>query len=255
MTITLFKSIMSLVLFASAVVAMYSMLEVLGSKASASNIDKLKRLHRVNGSLFFIVYSIAAFFCLRFIFITRAELSARSALHSLFALFILILMAIKSSYVRRYSQFYPQVRTIGMIMALLAFGVTATSGGYYILVSRFGTDASFDKIMQYQAAPADRGYRKASGNYTVRTDPESIGRGNNIFDAKCSFCHNAYSTETVVGPGLKGILQRKSLPFSRRKAVPDNIIRQLRDPVNRMPSFNYLSEEEIADIVAFLNTL
>ncbi|MBI5098771.1 MAG: cytochrome c [Nitrospirae bacterium] len=91
--------------------------------------------------------------------------------------------------------------------------------------------------------------------HTIKTDTESIGRGKNLFDAKCKFCHNAYNTGTLVGPGLKGILKNTVLPVSKQPATPENIRRQLRQPFSRMPSFEYLSEEEAEDIIAFLNTL
>ncbi len=90
---------------------------------------------------------------------------------------------------------------------------------------------------------------------TVKTDPESIGKGKNLFDAKCSFCHNPHSTETIVGPGLKGILKNPDLPVSKKPATPQNIANQIRKPYSDMPSFSYLSEDEVLDIIAFLNTL
>jgi cytochrome c2 len=96
---------------------------------------------------------------------------------------------------------------------------------------------------------------KKATRLIVKTDPESIGRGKNLYDEKCKFCHNAYSTEEIVGPGLKAILKRPKLPVSKRPATPENIIRQLKHPFNRMPSFEYLKDEEIEDIIAFLNTL
>jgi hypothetical protein len=92
-------------------------------------------------------------------------------------------------------------------------------------------------------------------NTIIKNDLESIARGKILFDAKCKFCHNAYNTGTIVGPGLQGILKNPELPVSRRPAASDNIRRQLRQPFSRMPSFEYLSKEEVEDIIAFLNTL
>ena len=94
-----------------------------------------------------------------------------------------------------------------------------------------------------------------SEEQVVQTAPESMGKGKNLFDAKCKFCHSAFSTETLVGPGLKGILRRNKLPASSRPATVENIIRQFKKPFSRMPSFEYLTDEEIADLIAFLNTL
>lgn len=89
----------------------------------------------------------------------------------------------------------------------------------------------------------------------VQTDPESIGKGKNLFDAKCKFCHSAFSTETLVGPGLKGILKGNKLPVSGRPATVENITRQFKKPFSRMPSFEYLTDEEVENLIAFLNTL
>ncbi len=89
----------------------------------------------------------------------------------------------------------------------------------------------------------------------LRTDAESISRGKELFNSKCSFCHYPNSTQTVVGPGLKEILKRDKLPASKRPATPENIMRQLKEPYKDMPSFSYLSDEEIENIIAYLNTL
>ncbi len=89
----------------------------------------------------------------------------------------------------------------------------------------------------------------------IKSDYESIERGRNIFKSKCRFCHDAYSSETLVGPGLKGVLKQERLPISKRPSTPENIIRQLKKPVGRMPAFEYLSEEETSDMLAFLHTL
>lgn len=91
--------------------------------------------------------------------------------------------------------------------------------------------------------------------YSSKTDPESTGRGKVLFDSKCRFCHYADSTEPLYGPGLVGIMKKERLPFSKRPSTPENIIRQLKKPADRMPAFEYLSEEEISDIIAFLYTL
>ena len=90
---------------------------------------------------------------------------------------------------------------------------------------------------------------------TVRTDPESVRRGNALFNAVCTGCHTAQSTETKVGPGLKGVLKRSVLPVSGRPATPENVYRQLRTPYRLMPSFkNKLSDDEVYDLIAFLAT-
>ncbi len=111
--------------------------------------------------------------------------------------------------------------------------------------------------MQYKKShTAEKGHKTEEAlNIIIRTDSESIESGKNLFDTRCSFCHDAYSTGTVVGPGLKGVLKNPELPVSRHPSTPENIRRQLIQPFSRMPSFEYFSEKEVADILAFLNTL
>lgn len=41
----------------------------------------------------------------------------------------------------------------------------------------------------------------------LRTDNESIRTGKILFLQKCESCHDPYSTMTLSGPGLKGILK------------------------------------------------
>jgi mono/diheme cytochrome c family protein len=94
-----------------------------------------------------------------------------------------------------------------------------------------------------------------TGAITVRTDDGSIIKGKSLFRSKCVFCHQPNSTEIVVGPGLQGILKQTALPVSKKSATPENIINQLRRPYKDMPSFTYLSEEEVLNIIAYLNTL
>ena len=89
----------------------------------------------------------------------------------------------------------------------------------------------------------------------IRTDPESIAAGKQLFKRKCVICHDIESSEMRTGPGLVGILKKSKLPVSKKPATPENIKRQLLDPYERMPSFTYLSEEDIQDLIAFLNTL
>jgi len=140
----------------------------------------------------------------------------------------------------------------------MTFGLLGACAGCYLSVSEFVTEASAVTIMQYkkQLAFTQRPDKEAAPEkILVRNDPESIGRGKNLFEAKCNFCHHTNSTETIVGPGLKGILKKRNLPVSKWPATPKNVIRQLKQPFDRMPSFEYLTDKEISDIMAFLNTL
>lgn len=101
------------------------------------------------------------------------------------------------------------------------------------------------------------GCRKPPGRNAgiIRTDPESISRGQYLFTTKCITCHDPYSAMVKTGPGLMGIMKRRTLPVSERPATAESIRRQFLSPYDRMPVFTDLTEEEVGDILAFLNTL
>jgi cytochrome c2 len=223
------------------------MFEVLGRKDREHNTKKAMMIHRWSGRIYFIIFFIIMYHCLEYILLSRSELTARSTLHGTAAMLIVVLMGLKLLFMKRYREFYPSIKYLGISMVVLTFVMTGASGGYYMVVSKFGTDKSYDKITQY---------KQTSGTeLSAKIDKASIESGKNLFTAKCIFCHDPVSSNGKVGPGLKGILKRDLLPISGKPATPDNIIKQLRKPINRMPAFDYLSDKEVDDLIAYLNTL
>jgi cytochrome c2 len=81
--------------------------------------------------------------------------------------------------------------------------------------------------------------------------------GKELFEnAGCSQCHFIDSVKTKIGPGLKGLFDRTDLPVSHRSVSEENVIRQLEDPYENMPSFRErLSSDEQAQIISYLKTL
>lgn len=244
MPIFLIKSLLSILLLALTLFAMFTMFEVFGRSEKRFDIERLKKLHRLNGKVYFFLYVIIAYFCLEFILNTKAELSPRGAFHSIFALTIIILLLLKVSFIRIYRQFYNQAKTIGLLIALITFGMIGTSAGYYLLITKLGTDMPVKKVVE-----------KEMPKVVVKTDPESIEKGRELYDSKCYFCHDAFSAEWGVGPGHKGILKNPELPVSKKPATPENAANQIRNPYKDMPSFSYLPDEDILDLIAYLNTL
>ncbi len=248
MPLFLMKSLLSIVLFILALFAMFTMFEVFGKNGKIFDTEKLKKVHRVNGIVYSLFYLLIAYFCLDFILGTKAEPSPRAALHSVFALSVIILLALKVSFVRFYRQFYNQAKIIGVLIALLTFVMIGTSGGYYLLITKFGTDIPVKKVAASVEKPA-------GAKLAVRTDTESIKNGKELYESKCYFCHDAYSTDVIVGPGHKGILKNPLLPVSKKPATPENAANQIKNPYKDMPSFSYLPDEDVLNLIAFLNTL
>lgn len=86
-------------------------------------------------------------------------------------------------------------------------------------------------------------------------DPPSIAAGEALFTQKCSFCHFTDSTETKVGPGLKGLFQREKMTGSGWTVTPENVRKQLKAPFEQMPAFGSLSNEEVVDLIEYLKSL
>ena len=53
----------------------------------------------------------------------------------------------------------------------------------------------------------------------------------------------------------KVILKNPYFPVTKLPATPGNVEKQLRSPYKDMPSFSYLSDSDVQNIIAFLNTL
>lgn len=245
MPVFLVKSLFSILLLILTFLSMFTMFEIFG-RENRFDIERLKRLHRLNGKIYFLLFLLIAYLCIKFIFQTKAEPSPRATFHGVFALSVIILLFLKISFVRFYKKFYNQVKVIGIIIALLTIAMIGTSAGYYLLITKFGTDIPVKR----EEKITTEGKR-----FFVKTDPASIKRGQELYESKCYFCHEAHSTKWGVGPGHKGILKNPLLPVSKKPATPENVANQLRNPYRDMPSFSYLSDEDVLNLIAYLNTL
>lgn len=243
MPIFLLKSLLSILVLILTLFSLLTMFEVFG-RENRFDKEKLKRIHKINGWTYIILYVVIAYFCLDFIIKTKSEPSSRATFHGIFALSIITLLFLKISFIRFYKKFYNEVKTIGILVTLLTIGMIGTSSGYYLLITKFGKDL-----------PAKMVSEKEISKISLRTDNLSIKKGKELYESKCYFCHEALSTDWGVGPGHKGILKNPLLPVSKKPATPENIANQLIKPYKDMPSFSYLSEEEVLNLIAYLNTL
>jgi len=256
-TIFFIKSLLSLLLLLCAGLSMYTMFEIFGRGTSAVSAWHFKKLHKVSGYVYVLLFVLVSYLCIGFMTASKAEPSPRAALHVVLAWSIIALFILKVLFVRVYRQFYAQARTIGFVMGVMSFAIVGISGGHYLAVSGFGKDRSVDKSAYYKL----RGPllhvvgTGIPGPSAIKTDRLSIERGRTLFLSRCSSCHDALSTNTMVGPGLKGLLKNPALPVSKHPATAESLRFQLRQPMGRMPSFAYLSEDEMNDLIAYLNTL
>jgi hypothetical protein len=239
MTILTVKLTISILFLGLVLVAVFTMFEVFGRKEKSFDTDKLTRIHRVAGILFFITVLVLGGLGATYIALTKGELSPRASFHVMLAHGVLFLLLFKLAIVKRYRQFYPRLPTVGMLIAFLALGTMASSSGYYILSRGFGPKTSG----QETALREDKGQA-----------PNALN-GKELFLAQCSRCHDVDSDSTSGAPGMKGILKRPVLPSTGRPATAGNIILQLKEPYGRMPAFPDLTQEETANLIAYMKEL
>jgi uncharacterized membrane protein len=82
-----------------------------------------------------------------------------------------------------------------------------------------------------------------------------VADGMKLFSANCSFCHYTDTTETKVGPGLKGLFQRDKMPVSHKEVSVEAVVQQLKIPFKEMPSFEKLTIEQVNALIEYLKTL
>ncbi|MEW5900061.1 MAG: cytochrome c [Acidobacteriota bacterium] len=243
MPIFFLKSLLGLLLSVLAFFAFFTMHEIFGRVEKKTDIQKLKRLHKINGYTFLALFLVIGFLCMKFIYETKGELSPRANLHSALALAVFVLLLLKISFVRVYKAFYKDARTLGTIVVVLTLVMFGSSGGYYLLVTKLGLNLSAQSAVGLAAAIGDP---IASGN---------AERGKEIFAQKCASCHDTASTRKIVGPGLQGILKNPVLPVSGRPATLENVAGQIRKPFQYMPAFPNLSDQDLGHLLSFLRTL
>lgn len=79
-------------------------------------------------------------------------------------------------------------------------------------------------------------------------------KGKETFE-QCSVCHNADSTEKKMGPGLKGLFAKDKLT-NGKKPTEANVKAKIDEGGNGMPPYKEtLSDDEKADLIAYLKTL
>ena len=74
---------------------------------------------------------------MRYIVLLKEELSARATIHALLALSVILILALKVSFIRIYKQFFGKVIVLGPTIGLLALAMMASAGAYYFLITFF----------------------------------------------------------------------------------------------------------------------
>lgn len=238
MSFFLFKSILAMFFLLAAIIAVISMLSLMGKTEKKTSDKLLRKMHRVAGFVFTGLLLLISYFCLKYWAMVGDQISTRAVLHGVLSLALIIIFILKISIVQFYKQFLKFVPVMGIIVFVLSFTVFSTSAGFFFL-----------RTLSAQAESSE-----------ISEPSQTLHQGNAekgaaLFKSKCLSCHYADKEEIKQGPGLKNILKKERLPFSKRPSSIENIKKQLKTPFLTMPSFVSLSQQEIADLIAYLKTL
>jgi cytochrome c oxidase subunit 2 len=122
--------------------------------------------------------------------------------------------------------------------------------------------AWYDATQKAQANASNAVQVASAGAVNLTGGDAAAGKA--LFTQKCSACHAlAPFSQKVVGPGLKGVLHDPAHPnlVNGEKATPEDVAKILQNgftgPMGMMPNqtANGLTDKDIANLVAFLNTL
>jgi len=81
-----------------------------------------------------------------------------------------------------------------------------------------------------------------------------VEQGAAFFAQNCAICHYSDRTDTRIGPGLKDLFKNDKLPISGKPVTDESIKSQLQTPVDRMPAFVDITEEEFGALIEYLKT-
>jgi len=236
MSFFIIKTIIGWLFLIAGLVAVATMLTIMGKQEKKTPASKLRKYHKFFGMTFLFLMLVNAGLGIHYWAQAGDSLSTRAVLHAVFGLSLVIILLLKLSIVKIYMNFLRYAPTLGMLVFCLGFVVFAISGGFYSVRSLLATPQ------------AD------SASITITLKGESQA-GATVFETRCSSCHYADKEDDLFGPGLAGILNRETLPTSGREASLENVKNQLLKPYRSMPAFDMLSEREMADLLAYIATL
>ena len=236
MSLFLLKSILAIALLITGLSAATAMLISMGRAEKKASPATLRKVHRAAGYLFALLLLVLAILGIKIFVGAGDTLSHRAVLHAFLALFLLFIFLLKIVLVRFYKSFLRTVPGLGMTVLVLVLVVFSVSAGYFLLRTALTSDP-------LSAAPS-----------TSRLQGDA-DKGSDLFARNCASCHYSDREDIKLGPGLKGLFHKDSLPASGRTMNEENVRHQMMRPFRSMPSFGSLTPQEVADLVAYLRTL
>lgn len=251
------KTLLAVLAVAAAMTAALSMLALMGRAERRAGAKTLRNTHRAAGYVFAVILVALAVMGIGYLAAAGDALPLRGVLHWVLASALVALFLLKIAVVRWYRQFLKYVPVMGMILIVLVLLVAAISAGFHV-VSGGSRPSNGARRAETGTIEADDGAARtepveAAPSDVAVGDPESGGA---LFVSYCAGCHASDSREAGVGPGLAGLFDRDRLVTGGRPVTRENVRSQILSPAGGMPPFDgHVSEDELDDLVAYLETL
>jgi mono/diheme cytochrome c family protein len=246
MSVVLTKFVLTLALFGAALVALWTMLTLMGREERSLTPGKLRTTHRVFGYAAFALTVVVGVMGYRLSAAAGGAITHRAVLHSTVAALFFVVFLFKVVIARHYRQFLKYMPALGLIAFALLFAVVSVTAGYRIARGIWKTPASEESVAWELGAESALALSETG-------DAES---GRRIFVADCSGCHAHEGSEFLVGPSLAGLVAQEAEKEGSREDAFEEILEQVLHPSGTMPSFEgVLGRDELADLMAYLDTL
>jgi cytochrome c2 len=238
MSFFLLKTILASIFLVVAVVAAISMLALMGKTEKKISPKTLRNTHKLAGRVFLLLLLLLLFLGLRHWIRIGDQASIRAVFHVVLALGLTIIFLLKVTIVKFYKQFLRFAPVMGLLVFSFAFVVFSISAGFYTLRS-LGTESAISEEI----------------GEVISEIVGDADKGASYYETNCLSCHYPDSEDKKAGPGLKDLFKKEKLPHTGRPPTVENIKQQLIRPALVMPSFTKLTEQEMADLIAYLKTL
>jgi mono/diheme cytochrome c family protein len=240
------KTILAILLLVVGFLATLTMFHLRGRSEKVRRPNRVRGAHRALGFVFFVLLLVLVFVGMRYVAWGRGEPAARPIIHVVLAAALFTVFVLKLLIVRFYRGLLGIVWALGMIVFVLTVLVFSTSAGYYLArrghIWGGGEGITSERIEE-------------AVELVTETPSGDAVMGAAVYEKYCAFCHYSGSTESKLGPGLEGVLQAETLPVSGRPATVENVLSTLENPIGTMPAFTKLTEEEVLNLIAFLETI
>jgi cytochrome c2 len=92
------------------------------------------------------------------------------------------------------------------------------------------------------------------GSISAPLKAADADKGKEVFE-QCAVCHNVDTDEKKMGPSLKGLYKKDKMK-NGKKPTDANVKAKINEGGNGMPAYaDMLSDEEKADVLAYLKTI